>query len=88
MENKEENKVEEVNPNETNKETLKKVEWKSKALVVFIVALVLIVTVLIIVLSLSKKTSGGGNGGSCDEGGKTCPLHIAIIYLNTLGLML
>ena len=87
MENKEENKVvEEVDPDETNKETLKKVEWKSKALVIFIVALVLIVTVLIIVLSLSKKTSSGG--GNCDDGGKTCPLHIAIIYLNTLGFML
>lgn len=86
MENKDENKVEEVNPNETNKETLNKVEWKSKALIIFIVALVLIVTVLIIVLSLSKKTTS--NGGSCDEGGKTCPLHIVIIYLNTLGLML
>ncbi len=87
MENKEEKEtVEEVNPNETSKETLHKVEWKSKALIIFIVALVLIVTVLIIVLSLSKKTSNGG--GNCDDGSKTCPLHIAIIYLNTLGLML
>ncbi len=87
MENKEEKEVvEEVNPNETNKETLHKIEWKSKALIIFVVVLVLIVAVLIIVLSLSKKTSSGE--GSCDDGSKTCPLHIAIIYLNALGLML
>ena len=87
MENKDENKIKEVNPNESKKESINKIEWNKKALIIFIVALVLIIALVIIILSLTKKTSGGG-GDSCNDGGKTCPLHIVIIYLNTLRLML
>jgi hypothetical protein len=86
MENKDENKTEEVNPNESKKETLTKIEWNKKALVIFVVALILIITIVIIIISLTKKTSNGGD--SCNDGGKTCPLHIVILYLNTLGFML
>lgn len=87
MENKDENKIVEVNPEETKKETISKIEWNKKALIIFIIALVLIIALVIIILSLTKNTSSGG-GDSCNDGGKTRPLHVVIIYLNILGLML
>lgn len=89
MENKEKEKIEELNSNETKKETLQKIEWKPKSFfIIFAILLVLIIILVVLIFAFSNKTSSNG-GGSCDEGGgKTCPLHIVIIYLKTLGLML